>query len=81
MTESKGCPNLDTRLALRAREAAAALGISERKLRDLSPYLPTVRLGGVLLYPVEGVRKWLQTEATNQEAAADAVADQILKEF
>ena len=72
--------DLQNRLALRQDEAAEVLGISVRTLRNLTPYLPTVRMGGVLLYPVEGVREWLRTEAINQEAQADAIADEIMKE-
>ena len=73
--------DLQNRLALRPREAAQVRGISERKLRDLSPRLPAIRTGGVLLYPVEGVCEWLRNEAASQEAQADAIADEILKEF
>ena len=73
--------DLRNRLALRQSEAAKVLGISIRTLRNLTPYLPTVRAGGVLLYPVEGVREWLRKEAADQEAQADALAEQILREF
>src|SRR5262245_44243801 len=41
--------NLSDRLALRPREAAEALGLSERKRRELLPELPHVRRGGVVL--------------------------------
>ncbi len=44
---------LATRLALRPREAAEALGLSERKLRELLPELPPVRRGGIVLFPVD----------------------------
>ncbi len=72
--------DLQNRLALRQDEAAEVLGISVRTLRNLTPYLPTVRMGGVLLYPVEGVREWLRNEAASQEAQANAIADAIMKE-
>ena len=51
-------PRLSERLALRPREAAQALGISERKLRELLPELPHVRRGGVLMFPVDSLRGW-----------------------
>ena len=46
---------LSERLALRTKEAAAALGVSERTLRQLRPELPTVQRGNVVLFPVDGV--------------------------
>lgn len=53
------------RLALRAREAAAALGISERLLWDWTrgEGVPHVRIGNVVLYPVGEVRQWLRCRA------------------
>ncbi len=55
-------PDLRRRLALRPREAAAALGISEKKLRELLPELPHRRCAGVLLFSVTGLRAWLDGE-------------------
>lgn len=79
MTENKPTPPLDTRLALRAKEAAAALGISERKLRDVAPRLPSVWLDGVRLFPVEALREWLRTEAREQAQCVEAEADHIVR--
>jgi predicted DNA-binding transcriptional regulator AlpA len=51
-------------LALRAREAAKALGISERTLFDLTRKgLPCVRLDRAVLYPVDSLRAWLTSQA------------------
>lgn len=51
-----------TPLALRPRDAAVALGISERLLQDWAKEhgLPCLRLGQVVLYPVDEVRQWLR---------------------
>jgi hypothetical protein len=48
-------------LALRPREAAAALGISERKLWSLTQAgdVPHVKLDRVTLYPVAVLEDWL----------------------
>lgn len=70
---------LADRLALRPREAARALGVSERTLRSLLPQLPHVRLGGVVLLPVEALRRWLEEQVKVQESRADAVAREILE--
>jgi len=48
-------------LALRPKDAATALGISERLLYDWAHYrgLPVVRIDRTVLYPVDGLRQWL----------------------
>ena len=53
------------RLALRAKEAAEALGISERLLWDWTrgEGVPHVRIGNVVLYPVSEMRHWLRCRA------------------
>jgi len=64
MTETTAITNVpDTppRLALRSKEAAKALGISERKLWTLTHegVVPHVRIGTAILYPVDVLRRWL----------------------
>jgi excisionase family DNA binding protein len=67
---------LSERLALRPAEAARALGISERTLRTLLPELPHVRAGGVVLLPVEALRRWLDEQARRQPSrVAEIVAE------
>jgi hypothetical protein len=52
-------------LALRSRDAAIALGISERLLQEWAKHqdLPCIRIGQVVLYPVDEVRQWLRQRA------------------
>ena len=52
-------------LSMRAREAAKAIGISERTLWQWTEdgYVPHIRRGKVVLYPVEALRGWLQSQA------------------
>jgi hypothetical protein len=56
-------------LALRPRDAARALGISERLLWDWTRTegVPHVRIGNVVLYPVEVLKNWLATKAITTE--------------
>jgi hypothetical protein len=56
-------------LALRPRDAARALGISERLLWDWTRAegVPHVRIGNVVLYPVEVLKDWLAARATSVE--------------
>ena len=73
--------DLATRLALRPKEAAAALGISERKLRDILPELPTVRAGGVVLVPVDALRDWLRESAHAESGSVDAMVEEVLADL
>ena len=66
------------RLALRPKEAAKALGLSERKLRELLPELPHLRVGGAVLLPVEGLRAWLREHADSQDSRADKAVEEVL---
>jgi excisionase family DNA binding protein len=52
-------------LALRPREAAKALGISERLLWEHTErgVIPHIRLGKAILYPVDSLRDWLKKQA------------------
>lgn len=52
-------------LAMRPREAAKALGISERLLWEWTDrgIVPCVRMGKAMLYPVDSLRDWLKKQA------------------
>ena len=59
-------------LAMRPREAAAALGISERLLWAWthSGEIPHVRIGKAILYPVDVLRRWLDEHAAKMKGAS-----------
>jgi excisionase family DNA binding protein len=71
--------DITSRLALRPKEAAEALGVSERKLRDWmrNEGLPFVRLNAVVLIPRRGLEEWI-AERTTDDHQIDAAVDQIL---
>jgi len=52
-------------LAMRPREAAKALGISERLLWEWTDrgIVPHVRMGKRIMYPVDSLRDWLRRQA------------------
>lgn len=54
-------------LSLRLRDAAAAIGVSDRTLwqwtQDSS--VPHVRINKVVLYPVDALRDWLNRQAAS----------------
>jgi excisionase family DNA binding protein len=54
-----------TALALRPREAARALGISERTLWEWTKAgrVPSVRVGHVVMYPTDALKAWLAQQA------------------
>jgi predicted DNA-binding transcriptional regulator AlpA len=49
------------RLALRPKDAAAALGIGERLLWEMTnrKEIPCIRIGRCVVYPVDSLRGWL----------------------
>ena len=63
---------LADRLALGVKEAARAIGISERKMRELLPAMPHLRVGGRVLIPIDELRAWLRREL---EAPRERVAE------
>ena len=73
--------DLGSRLALRPKEAAEALGISERKLREMLPELPHIRRGGVVMLPVMALRRWLDDEAKARTCRSTEMAEEILSEI
>ena len=60
-------PSLASRLALRPVEAALALGISTRKLweitADQSCGIPNFKIGTSVFYPVDPLRVWVAEQA------------------
>jgi hypothetical protein len=72
---------LSDRLALRPREVAEALGLSERSLRGLLPQLPVVRTRGAVLIPVEALRDWLLNTARSEGDKAKNVAQEVLQDL
>jgi excisionase family DNA binding protein len=70
--------NLHSRLSLRPKEAAEALGISERTLRQMLPELPHVRAGGAILLPVDTLREWLRDQAKADRSRVDGVVNEVL---
>jgi excisionase family DNA binding protein len=59
-------------LAMRPREAAAALGISERLLWEWTNRgeIPHVRIGKAILYPVDVLRRWLDEHAAKMKGVS-----------
>jgi len=72
-------PTLTPRIALRPKEAAEALGVSDRTLRKWmkDEDLPFLRVAGVVLVPTAGLEEWLVERAT-REHRADELADEIV---
>ena len=58
------------RVALRAAEAANALGVSARTLQSWTRrgVIPSTKIDGVVLYPVDSLRKWLASAAPASRA-------------
>jgi excisionase family DNA binding protein len=78
VSEVQSLPHLDHRLALRLKEAAAALGVSERTMRELLPTIPHYRCRRVLLIPVRGLREWLERKSLEGHDRVDSAVEEIL---
>jgi hypothetical protein len=72
---------LADRLALRPKEAAEALGISERHLRTLLPDVPHLYLGNRLVIPVKPFEEWLREQAEAEKSRSDRVAEAIIADI
>ena len=81
MSAESTLPDLSGRLALRPHEAAAALGISDGKLRQIAPELPRVRRGRTVLYPVAGLEQWLAAQAEAPGQDVDSISDEVVAEM
>ena len=81
-SQREKCLDLTSRLALRPKEAAQALGVAPKTLRkwmrDLD--LPYARLDGVVLIPRAGLEKWIEEHLTT-EGDADRLLDEIMADL
>ncbi len=61
-------------LALRPRDAAQALGISPRKLWQLTKdgEIPSLKVGRTVLYPTAELQAWLSRQAASPKEVGDA---------
>ncbi len=70
-SDTATCVGTTEPLALRPREAAKAIGISERKLSELiadkTSGLPIVRLGRCVVFPLDRLREWLSQRVERTE--------------
>jgi excisionase family DNA binding protein len=73
-----GGRSIEGRLALSLAEAARALGVSERHVREILPDLPHVHLGRRVVIPVDALREWLRERARRERSRADRAADEIV---
>ncbi len=71
---------LTDRVALRPREVAAALGVSDRVLRQWmrDEGLPYVRLGGAVMIRVSSLERWLADREVVDADRVEEIARDIL---
>jgi len=71
--------DLNARLALRPAEAARALGLSERSLRQMLAQIPHLRAGSAVLIPVDSLRDWLRERAQVHQQQTNATVREIVE--
>lgn len=71
--------DLNTRIALRPREAAEALGVSDRTLRTWmrDEELPYLRIDRGILIPIADLKEWIN-ERLIRKSTADDIAAEVL---
>ncbi len=69
--------DLSTRLALTIEEAATALGVSPRHVRNHISDLPHFHLGRCVLLPVDSMRDWGQRQVAAEVADTHDVAREM----
>ncbi len=59
------------RLLLRPAETAEAIGVSRSKAYELiaSGTIPSIKLGGSVRVPVDGLREWIARQVAEREAS------------
>jgi len=64
---------MTTQLSLRPREAARALGVSERWLweKTKTGEIPCLKAGRCTLYPVAMLEEWLRSRAAGQQEGGE----------
>ena len=74
--------HLADRLALRPKEAAEALGVSDRTLRKWmrDEGLPYFRVDGAVRIPVGKLEEWIADRLSSQRRSED-IAEEILAEL
>jgi excisionase family DNA binding protein len=74
--------DLNTRIALRPREAAEALGVSDRTLRTWmrDEELPYIQIDRGILIPIADLTEWIN-ERRIRKSTADDLAAEILADL
>jgi hypothetical protein len=72
---------LSERLALTIPEAAAAVGVSERLMRNLLPEIPHCHLGNRVIIPVSLLDEWLRKQAEKEQNVVGKAVNDILEEI
>ncbi|MCC6127396.1 MAG: helix-turn-helix domain-containing protein [Pirellulales bacterium] len=65
--------SLPDALALRPREAAKALGVSEKTLWTWTHdnAIPHIRMGRAILYPVDALRRWMDSKTAENSQTGE----------
>ncbi len=70
--------DLHGRMALRPREVAHVLGISERLVRQILPELPHTRIGSAVVVPKDMLGEWLRKRAHNEGNRVKILVNEVV---
>ena len=68
----------EERLGLSVAEAARAIGVSERHLRQCLPEIPHLHMGRRVVIPIDSFREWLLEQAHAEPRRIDRAVRDVL---
>ena len=66
------------RLGLSVAEAARAIGVSERHLRQSLPEIPHLHVGRRVVIPIDSFREWLSQRAQGESRRVERAVRDVL---
>ncbi len=78
-TRGKATLQLEGRLGLSVAEAARAIGVSERHLRQCLPEIPHLHVGRRVVIPTESFKEWLRARAQGEARRVERAVEDVLE--
>ena len=77
--EGKRSAELADKLALSVADAARAIGVSERHLRQYLPEIPHLHVGRRVVIPIDSFREWLRARAQGESRRVERAVQDVLE--
>ena len=77
--EGDHAASLGGRLGISVAEAARAIGVSERHLRQYLPEIPHLHVGRRVVIPIDSFREWLRARAQGESRRVERAVQDVLE--